>query len=425
MPAPATTSELIGLIRDSGVVEPSRLEAGLPELPENPREAAQILIREGWLTCFHAEQLLKGKWRGFYIGKYQVLERLGCGGMGAVYLAEHTMLKRRVAVKVLPPHLAKEKWFLDRFYREAQAVAALDHPNIVHAHDVDCDGEFHFLVMEYVDGSSLQQIVYEHGPLSPLRASHYMMQAARGLEHARQVGLVHRDIKPSNLLLDRQGVVKILDMGLACFQDSQRKKAERSGDRIMVGTDDYLAPEQIVDSDAVDIRADIYGLGATLFYMLSGQPPFPEAPSPSVKLMWHMLKSPRSIVEFRQDVPPALQELLQQMMAKNPWERPQTPAEIERALAPLCRESIGPPPAKEMPQLSPALRVGRGPGIVLPPGSTSKHSWILGTGNAGSDQAPTPPPAKLPTDARLTDVASSKSAKESAWQFRADELVDE
>jgi len=405
MPAPSTASELIALMLQSRVVDPVRLKGGLPVLPDDPKAAAEVLIREGWLTYFHAEQLLKGKWRGFSIGKYQILERLGSGGMGAVYLADHTMLGRRVAIKVLPLHLAKEGWFLDRFYREAQAVAALDHPNIVRAHDVDCDGEFHFLVMEYVDGANLQQIVHDRGPFSVLRAAHYVRQACRGLEHARQVGLVHRDIKPSNFLLDRQGVIKILDMGLACFQDSQRTKSTKPSERVMVGTDDYLAPEQIVDSDAVDIRADIYGLGATMFFLLSGQPPFPEAPSPSLKLIWHMMQSPRSIEAFRDDVPEGLKGLLERMMAKNPWDRPQTPAEVEAALVPFTNEPIGPPPLEEMPELSPALRVGRGPGATLPGGSTSKRSWVLGSYTPESALKPTPTPSQQPTDARPSTTA--------------------
>jgi serine/threonine protein kinase len=397
MPAPASADELVALMRQSGIVEPGRLTAGLPELPSNPKEAARVLVREGWLTYFHAEQLLKGKWRGFSIGKYQILERLGCGGMGAVYLADHSLMRRRVAVKVLPVHLAKESWFLDRFYREAQAVAAVDHPNIVHAHDVDCDGEFHFLVMEYVDGSSLQQIVHDHGPLSFSRAAHYLRQAALGLEHARGVGIVHRDIKPGNLLLDRQGVVKILDMGLACFQEGPRKNQVKPSERVMVGTDDYLAPEQIVDSDSVDIRADIYGLGATLRYLLTGKPPFPEAPSASLKLIWHLTRTPTPIHELRSDVPLGLDKLLRQMMAKNPWERPQTPADVVEALKPFTKEPIEPPPPKEMPQLSPALRVGRGPGVPLG-GASSKRSWVFGSQVASSALQDTPPPSQTPTN---------------------------
>ena len=165
------------------------------------------------------------------------------------------------------------------------------------------DGDFHFLVMEYVDGSSLQQNrpARSHGPRCRrcVQPTTYQKQAALGLEHAREAGIVHRDIKPGNLLLDRQGTVKILDMGLACFQEGPRKNQVKSSERVMVGTDDYLAAEQIVDSDSVDIRADIYGLGATLHYLLSGNPPFPEAPSASLKLIWHLTRTPKPISELK------------------------------------------------------------------------------------------------------------------------------
>src|SRR5207302_1260574 len=151
-----------------------------------------------------AEHFLQGKWRNFTIaGKYKLLEHLGSGGMGSVYLCEHKSMRRRVAIKVLPPGKSDEESSIERFYREARAVAALDHPNIVRAHDIDNDGKMHFLVMEYVDGSSLQSIVKRSGPLDVARAAHYIHQAALGLDHAHQAGLVHRDIKPANLLVDR------------------------------------------------------------------------------------------------------------------------------------------------------------------------------------------------------------------------------
>src|SRR5262245_24720278 len=268
MPIPCTATDFLALLRESDLVEPERLQAqleqlgGVTTLPDEPKELAATLVKHGILTYFQADQLLRGKRRGFIVGKYKLLEQLGSGGMGVVYLCEHKFMRRRVAVKFLPTSLAEDPWFVEYFYREAQAVAAVDHPNIVHAYDIDHDGKMHFIVMEFVDGASLQEIVDKHGPMTPLRAAHYVRQAANGLQHAFEVGLIHRDIKPGNLLLDRQGVVKILDMGLVrFFRDNEKKKAKP--DKRMVGTTDYLAPEQVVDSDDVDIRADIYGLGAT------------------------------------------------------------------------------------------------------------------------------------------------------------------
>src|SRR5437879_5422153 len=187
-------------------------------LTAEPGKLAGILVRDGIITHFQAEQFLLGKWRRFTIGKYKVLERLGSGGMGSVYLCEHKFMRRRVAVKVLPAAKAEDPSSLERFYREARAAAALDHPNIVRAYDIDQDENLHFLVMEYVDGASLQEIVKKHGPMDITRAAHYIRQAAIGLQHAHQTaGIVHRDIKPGNLLVDRSGIVKVLDLGLAPF----------------------------------------------------------------------------------------------------------------------------------------------------------------------------------------------------------------
>src|SRR5438552_924671 len=208
MPAPGTVDEFLDLIRKSGVVEEKRLSPYLEKLraagkvPTDPGKMARLLIDNSILTHFQAEQLLQGKWRRFTIGKYKVLERLGSGGMGSVYLCEHKLMRRRVAVKVLPTAKAAEPSSLERFYREARAVASLDHPNIVRAYDIDQDDKLHFLVMEYVDGASLQEIVKRSGPLDPIRASHYIRQAAMGLQHAHEsAGLVHRDIKPGNILV--------------------------------------------------------------------------------------------------------------------------------------------------------------------------------------------------------------------------------
>src|SRR5437588_10824400 len=186
MPAPSTVDEFLDLIRKSGVVEEKRLNPYLDKaraggkLPIDPKQLAALMIRDSILTHFQAEQILQGKWRRFTIGKYKVLERLGAGGMGSVYLCEHKLMRRRVAVKVLPTAKADDPSSLERFYREARAVAALDHPNIVRAYDIDQDEKLHFLVMEYVDGASLQEIVKRSGPLDPLRAAHYIRQSALG-----------------------------------------------------------------------------------------------------------------------------------------------------------------------------------------------------------------------------------------------------
>ncbi|HEY8505377.1 MAG TPA: serine/threonine-protein kinase, partial [Gemmataceae bacterium] len=296
MPAPATVDDFLDLVRKSGVVDEKRLTSYVDELragpgvPGEPNKMAGLLIRDGLLTYFQAEQVLQGRWKRFTIGRYKVLERLGSGGMGQVFLCEHKMMRRRVAIKVLPTAKAEDSSSLERFYREARAVAALDHPNIVRAYDIDQDENLHFLVMEYVDGASLQDIVKKFGPMEVARACHYIYQAAVGLQHAHDVaGLVHRDIKPGNVMIDRSGLAKILDMGLARFFHDEEDIITKRYDEAVLGTADYLAPEQAIDSHAVDIRADIYSLGATFYFLLTAHPPFSEG-TVAQKLIWHQTR---------------------------------------------------------------------------------------------------------------------------------------
>ncbi len=373
MAAPGNINEFLDLVRKSSVLDEKRLEAYVhklrssPGTPSEPAKLAGLMVRDGLLTQFQAEQIMQGKWRRFTIGKYKVLEKVGSGGMGSVYLCEHQLMRRRVAVKVLPAAKAADPSALERFYREARAVAALDHANIVHAYDIDQDETLHFLVMEYVDGTSLQDIVKKTGPMSPLRAAHYIRQAAFGLEHAHRAGLVHRDIKPGNLLVDRNGLVKILDMGLARFFNDEEDVLTKKYDENVLGTADYLAPEQALDSHSVDIRADIYSLGATFYYLLTGRTPFGEG-TVAQKLIWHQTRQPKSITTHRQDVPPGLTAILEKMMAKDPDQRFLVPEALAKALEPWTQETIDPPSETEMPHLSPAAMAATGAsGEMTPP----------------------------------------------------------
>jgi serine/threonine protein kinase len=386
-----TVEELIDLAKKSGVVDDKRLEAAMGKLrttgtlPKEPGKLAGILVRDGIFTHFQAEQFLQGRWRRFTIGKYKVMERLGQGGMGSVYLCEHKFMRRRAAVKVLPAAKAEDPSSLERFYREARAVAALDHPNIVRAYDIDQDDKLHFLVMEYVDGTSLQEIVKKHGPMDITRAAHYIRQAAIGLQHAHQAaGLVHRDIKPGNILVDRSGIVKVLDMGLARFFHDEDDVLTKKYDENVLGTADYLSPEQALDSHSVDIRADIYSLGATLYYVLTGVTPFAEG-TVAQKLIWHQTRQPKSVQALRPEVPAELSAVAEKMMAKDPAQRYQTPAEVAEALSPWTQQPIPPPPEKEMPRLSPAA-MGAGE-----PSGSGLH------GLPPSTSRPAPPPSPAPT----------------------------
>jgi len=237
-----------------------------------------------------------------------------------------------VAIKVLPKHRVSDTSYLARFHREAQAAAALDHRNIVRAYDVDNDGDVHFLVMEYVEGQDLQQMVKCQGPLDYPQAADYVRQAADGLAHAHQAGLIHRDVKPANLLVDSHSVVKILDLGLARFTGEDRASLTVQYDENVLGTADYLAPEQAIDSHGVDARADIYSLGCAFYYLLSGHPPFPDGTLPQ-RLMAHQKESPPSILKDRPDAPAGLLEICTRMMAKRPADRYQSASEVAAALA--------------------------------------------------------------------------------------------
>jgi serine/threonine protein kinase len=367
MSPPPTGAAFLELTVKSGLLDAKQLQAYLQQrgaagaLPGGPRALANVLVRDGLLTRFQAEQLLLGRWRHFVIaGKYRVLGPLGSGGMGQVYLAEHRVMQRRVALKVLPGR-STDPVTLERFRREGRAVAALDHPNIVRAHDIDHDGALHFLVLEYVDGSTLYTIINKWGPMDPLRAAHYVRQAALGLQHAHEAGLVHRDIKPSNLLLDRAGTVKVLDLGLVRFFHDQSDDLSQWHAGSPVGTLEYMAPEQALNSHEVDIRSDIYGLGATFYCLLAGHGPFRGRASSGMP-RHHPAEQPRPIREIRPDVPEGLAAVLDRMMARERAERYQTPAEVAAALGPWTQTPIPPPPPQEMPLLLAPAQGPSGPG---------------------------------------------------------------
>lgn len=387
MPAPSTTDEFIELIRKSGVAEATALDAAVASLrsrgetPSDPAKLAEYFVRDGVLTNFQAEQLLQGKWKRFTVGKYKVLERLGAGGMGQVFLCEHKVMRRRVAVKVLPAAKAADPTALKRFYREAQAVAALDHPNLVRAFDIDQEDHIHFLVMEYVDGTNLQNLVANRvrrtgTALSVAEACHYIHGAAQGLQHAHETGLVHRDVKPGNILVDRAGNVKVLDLGLARFFHDQTDQLTQKFDESTLGTADYIAPEQVSDSHWADIRADLYALGGTFYFLLTGHPPFHEGTVPQ-KLIWHQSRQPKPVTDYRPDVPAGVVSIVTRLMAKNPADRYQTPAELIAALAPWVRIPVPPPSEDEFPRLSPAATV-QGSGRVGASAAIRPNAGSLG-----------------------------------------------
>jgi len=334
-----TAEALLDLVRRSGLIEKDRLATVVEEFrTQNGREATSDVERlgaylqeKGVVTAWQLERLMEGRYRGFFLGKYKLLGHLGTGGMSSVYLAEHVLMQRRVAIKVLPKHRVEDSSYLARFHREAQAAAALDHKNIVRAFDVDNEGHTHYLVMEYVEGRDLQRTVHSAGPLSPALAADYIRQAAEGLAHAHEAGLIHRDIKPANLLVDQHNVVKVLDLGLARFSDENQASLTIAHDENVLGTADYLAPEQAIDSHGVDARADIYSLGCSMYYLLTGHAPFPEGTLPQ-RLMMHQKQAPNPIRQERSDVPEDLVAICDKMMAKRRSHRYQTAHDVADAL---------------------------------------------------------------------------------------------
>ncbi len=339
MPKP-NVQTFVDLVERSGLVDKDQLTDALIEANKATEGRAQDdvdllaeqLISRGLITRWQAERLLEGRYKGFFLKQYKLLSQLGRGGMSAVYLAEHVLMHRRVAIKILPKDRVADSSYLARFHREAQAAAALDHRNIVRAYDVDQDNGQHFMVMEYVEGRDLQQIVKQEGPLDYPVAADFIRQAAEGLAHAHQANLIHRDVKPANLLVDRRNVVKLLDLGLARFTDEDRASLTVAYDENVLGTADYLAPEQAIDSHGVDARADIYSLGCTLYFLLTGHPPFAEGTLPQ-RLMAHQKQQPPSIYNDRPDAPADLVEICMKMMAKRPERRHQSAREAAQSLA--------------------------------------------------------------------------------------------
>ncbi len=272
------------------------------------------------------------------LGPYRLIKLLGRGGMGEVYLAQHTRLEMTVAVKVLAERLLGDFRAIARFDREMKSVGQLDHPNIIRASDAgEVDGK-HFLVMELVSGEDLAVIAQRRGPLAVADACEVVRQAAVGLQHACDTGLVHRDIKPANLMLNQRGCVKILDLGLALLDTPLGGDgAELTAAGQMMGTVDYMAPEQISDSHKVDIRADIYALGCTIYRLLSGAAPFQDGQYSNAytKARAHCDTPPPPLGERRRDLPPALIKIVEKMLAKNPEDRWQSPADLAAALTPF------------------------------------------------------------------------------------------
>ncbi|HEY1186500.1 MAG TPA: protein kinase [Gemmata sp.] len=357
--------------------------------------------------------------------RYRILSKLGAGGMGTVYKAEDLWMGRVIAIKVVSPHLTAKAAAVERFRKEVRVAAQLNDPRMIIAHDTGEAGGCQFLVMELVDGYSLDRLVARRGPLAVPMACAFTRHAALGLQHAAEKGMVHRDIKPQNLMVTRKGQIKILDFGLARFAHAEAgaDEAPRSAKvpfgagravssagltnpNMLMGTPDYLSPEQAKNSHDVDHRSDIYSLGCTLYFLLTGKPPFAGAPTLIDKLLAHTNDEPVSPCEERPEVPEELDAVLRRMMAKNPADRYQTGAEVASALLPFTRSDSAKEPVFEVVEA-----------VVVTPGP---HSSALGLRQTVSDTAPV---AQQPTLAEAPRPKRPRKKKASWWKRRKRAVV--
>jgi serine/threonine-protein kinase len=342
----------------------------------DPRTFARELMQRNLLTAYQINALFAGKGRQLVVGPYIVEERIGEGGMGQVFKARHRQTRAVVALKVIRPERIANPTAVSRHDREVQAALQMAHPNIVRAYDHGRVNGTYYLAMEFIKGVDLSSYIKHRGPLPVTQACQFLDQAAQGLQHIHEHGLIHRDIKPGNLFLEEiagvvdsasltkpttslqlrsalrapstaQYQIRILDLGLArlCEDDVPGESGEKQGLTqigAVMGTADYIAPEQARDSREADIRSDIYSLGCTFYFALAGQVPFPGGTAME-KLLRHQLNEPAPLEQFRPDLPAALGAILRRMMAKQAADRFQTPAEVAAAVEPW-QAGAGPPP---------------------------------------------------------------------------------
>lgn len=336
-----TKSTLPELLATSGLMSEDvvcQLLADHPDRATSSSDFADYLVESGYITRWQAGKILQGKHRGFFLGQYMLLRHLAKGGMSTLYVAVHTQTGEVCALKVLPPAKANQTdaSYLSRFLREAELTCRLRHPNIIRVDEVlttkDAESGVHFMAMELLNGSDLFNKVSQHGPLPVRQAAEIIRQTAIGIEYAHSQGLIHRDIKPGNVFETEKGEVKILDLGLAGLQEgNEEENLTRDYNERVLGTADYLAPEQAVDSHRADSRADIYALGCTLYFVLTGRPPFIDGTLPQ-RILAHQTKDPQDVRQLRRDVPAEILDLLGKMLVKKRTRRIQTAQEVAEVL---------------------------------------------------------------------------------------------
>ncbi len=331
-----TVEGFLKTVLKSRLLDREQLQEALRDVPKSQRDDARALadhlIRKGKLSRFQAVKLLNGHGRGLLLEHYQVLAPIGRGGMSTVYLARDDRSGELVALKMLTPNRWRNRErLLTRFQREMELSRRVAHPHLAWTHECGLCLGIHYIAMEYIPGKNLSRIIAESGPLTVPRAARLMAEVASGLEHAHNQGLIHRDLKPSNIMVTPNDRAKVLDLGLALIQGEEEEESVVGGQTYIVGTMDYIAPEQTTDAAAVDGRADIYSLGCTLYYALSGKLPFPGGSSRD-KVRRHRSEAPIPLAQLAPSVAPGFVEVVERMMAKDPSQRPPSAAAVEAEL---------------------------------------------------------------------------------------------
>jgi serine/threonine-protein kinase len=423
-----TAEDLIEALRGSRLYTPeqvSALASELAPLGDDPQVLMRHLLHRDQITLYQLRKILHGKSADLFLGPYVISDKLGEGGMGKVYRARHTRTDREVALKVVRSNLLSNPTVRRRYDREVRAATSLQHPNIVSVFDAaELDGRV-FLAMEFVDGIDLSRLIREHGMLWVAEACEYVRQASLGLQHAHEQGLVHRDIKPSNIIVSGErhipdaagrASVKILDMGLvrAVGFDDGGGGPDLTRAGTVVGTPDYMAPEQAKDSRTVDCRADLYSLGCAFYFLLTGKPPFHEGTGIE-KLLKHQVDPPPPLQAARPDVPGELAAIVARLMAKKPDDRFATAYELAAALVPLTVYPPGgvaittPPPradampAPSSPSTFPSSFYGpassmQGTGPASRPGGTGRAEPLPAATPVATTSDKTPRPAYVPAE---------------------------
>ncbi|HUG92885.1 MAG TPA: serine/threonine-protein kinase [Planctomycetaceae bacterium] len=440
-------TDLINVLSDAGILSANDAQLLHGRLDQDQtlqtlESLAGELSDRGCLTDYQLHTLRSGDGDRLLLGDYLLLEPIGHGGMGEVYRARHLMMKREVAVKLLLASRIDDPDTIQRFKREVRLAARLTHPNIVTALDAGRHGGHYFLVMEFVPGQNLSRYVGQHGPLPVIKAVGCLLQAARGLEFAQQKGIVHRDVKPSNLLLSSDGTVKVLDLGLsrlhsdAAAHESDEGDLDLTGSRHFMGTVNFMAPEQAVHPHEADHRADIYSLGCTLYYLLTGRAPYVSGTAMN-RVLAHREAPIPPLGGFRIDIPDELEDIYRRMMAKRPEDRYQSfsdlLADLEHCHAEMLRrateETQASPPSEESCAAGEARSRGRWMWILLAAvtgGGLLAGAYAVfhdgGSPSAG-DAAPNVPPADGDQADLLAGLEIPPQQAEQGWRLTPGGLV--